>query len=1114
MHSVLAARTDFSLGESILTTEDLVEEAERIGQKTIAFSDTMSLSALIDLSEKAKEHEIGVIPGVRLRMTDDPGWRPGPGEKKKHMPRAHFISAYALTEAGLKALFRLLTLANSEARFYYVPKLGWSDLYAELDAIDVGDLAFVIGDELSALEHPDAEGIAKRISQGSEHVYAGMVAIDTPYFGRCNQIAAGLCALPGVEPLVIRPALYCKGQADAQEIMTGICEGSKITDGWFRSRYKRDLHLQSFGEMMPEVKACILHLRQRGVADAKEIFTAGMQNTDAFVDAARYRWEKMPVSLPRMAPDEFQAVVDECRKGWKERFAAEVFGHKPGQKELNEVYMPRLKYELGILKELEFSGYFLLVQEIVQFAKKSDILVGPGRGSVGGSLVAYLMGITECDPIRFELMFERFINPERIDLPDADLDFMSERRHEVVEYLVSKYGRSKVGGVSNYGRLAAASAIRDVGRIIGIPEKDFSVSKMVPKKHGANVPLPECREAVAEIDQFAQAYSEIWPVMELLEGKVRNMSQHAAGLVIAGVDLCDRAVIEKRKDNEVVCWDKRTVENMGLVKIDILGLSNLDHIALALEYISERHGHKPAIGRIPLDDPDVIDRFARGKTTGIFQFESGGMRGLLKELGADGTLSFEEIAAASALYRPGPMESGMMESFSRRKQGYEPIEYDHPLMEPILKPTYGVIVYQEQVMKISQAIAGYTGPEADNLRKIMGKKLPEKMAKERDKFVRGCVETIQCVEEWAGALFDKIEGFAGYGFNRSHSVEYSLISYQSMWLKVHYPVEFYAAALTIMPEEKLPGLIKEAAQDGITVAMPDINKSTDRFEIVTDKSLAIPFQRVKGISEKTAAAIMQARSSGPFSDKADFLARVEKRRCNIRHQDILDRIGAFARIEPGQLPADHPDRVRDQIELIPGLVTANVMIGRDMHRDKLTRGELSKVVDEYRDQAGDASMPVKPHFGRKPRFMIVSDAPNNEDDRNGVMGYGMSNSAVTEALAEAGLDMTAVYWTALCKVPKADRQVTPEQIALYRKYLEREIDLLKPPIIVMLGSVTTRFFLPGFKGKASDAAGKVEYNADFDANLIVAFSPGEIYHAPEKQENMNAVFAKVAELLD
>ena len=1119
MHTMLAIRTHFSVGESVLTPEKAVEEAVAIGQSVVAITDTMSVTGMIDFSTRARKADIRPLIGTRLRLTDAPEWRPEKGEKKKHMPRVYYLTVYPRTEAGMKAIYRLLTLANSEDRFYYVSKLGFADLYKELDTLDPGDLVVVYGDEQSVLEHPQIHEIAGRIDRLVDHRFAALMPVNTPYHGRCNLVARELCDAGLAKPLVLRPVLYgIEDYPAVLDIIGGVMDNASITDGWFKMRFAQNLKPLKPSDMTEEVKAAALHLSKRGVglSDAVVLFREGLRNTEELVSLIGFEWTKQPVSLPVMAPDEFSAVISECKKGWAERFSAQVFGHAPSREELEKVYKPRLKYELEILRKLDFSGYFLLVQDIVRYAKSNDILVGPGRGSVGGSLVAYLMGITECDPIRFELLFERFINPERIDLPDADLDFMSERRHEVVEYLVMKYGEKRVAGVSNFGTLQAASAIRDIAKVVNIPSQDASVSKFTPKLHGANVPLPECAAKVPEIGKFAEKYDVAWDIMVRLEGTIRNFSQHAAGIVVGGVDLEERAVIERRKEGSVVCWDKRMVEEQGLVKVDILGLRTLDLIALTLGYIRERHGKRVDLSRIPLDDPKVLDNFAKARTTGIFQFESSGMRSLLRKIAASGIITFEDITAATALYRPGPMESGMMDSFHLRKSGMESVNYDHPLMEPILKTTFGVIVYQEQVMQISRVIAGYSGAEADKLRKIMGKKLPEEMRKERSKFVEGCVATIQCNDEWAGALFDKIEGFAGYGFNRSHSIEYTLISYQAMWLKTNFPVEFYAAGLTLMDTDKLPGLIADAEAFGVEIDMPDINLSTDRFEILTDTRVIIPFQRIKGVSEKTAEAILTARKAGAFKNKADFVSRVERRRCNISHQDKLDRVGAFARIEPGQRPAKDPSRTPDQIELIPGLISAHVQVQRDMNTCKLTREAIADNVSAYTTRYGLSGehpdgLVLPPSFPKTPRFMVVLDSPDRNDEGNGVI-YG--SGTITEALEAANTDRSDAFITAMIRRPKVGGRITQPELDRYRSYLDRELEILKPPLVVLLGTNAVRGFFPDFKGKVSDAAGKVIYDRDRDMNFVIGFNPGEIWHDPSKQDLLNKVFQVAAEIIN
>ncbi len=1121
MHSILTARSHFSIGESILSVEELVDQAVAASAKAVAVTDTMSVTGMIDFTNRATKAGIKPIIGCRLRIVDDPTWRKPKtvaGTPKAKMPPEYYMNWYVLSEKGLNALFRLLSLANSTEYFYYTPKIGFKDLFEAIADLKKDDVVLTTGDGNSIIHHPNAEAILRDlVTVLGDNFFFSLLPVATPYFDTLNKKAIEFQALmPHANLLVTRPSFYPRAAADAADIMNAITRNVRVSDLWINSPHNRDFHPMATTELVEEMKGSIQRLRARGVANAKECFIKGLKNTEVLADRVSFVWKKQPVSLPKMAPDEFLAMVDLCKKGWAKRFAVSTFGHQPTAEELRDVYQPRLKYELGVLKTLGFAGYFLLVHDVVQFAKNSGILVGPGRGSVGGSLVAYLLGITDCDPIRFGLLFERFINPDRIDLPDADLDFMSERRHEVIEYLVKTYGDKRVAGISNFSTLGPASAIREVGRVFGLQESEYRCSKLVPKKHGQSLPLEDAAAEVAEIAAFAAKNALLWTNCLKLEGVMRNLAQHAAGVVVGGVDLVERAVVENRGE-QVVNWDKRIVEDQGLVKMDILGLSTLDLIDLTLKYIRSRHSKKINLLNIPLDDPKVLESFAKGKTVGVFQFESGGMRRLLKELGADGVIAFDDITAATALYRPGPMDSGMMESYYLRKQGREPVEYDHPLLEPVLADTYGVMVYQEQVMKAAREVAGYTMADADKLRKIMGKKLPAEMAKERGKFVDGCVKTTGMHPDFAGELFDKIEKFAGYGFNKSHSVEYTLISYQSAWLKTHYPVEFFAAALTLMKDDKLPALLKDAELAGIEVVYPDINLSTDKFEILTDTKLIIPFNRVKGVAATTTNAIIKARKAGPFKSKEDLEARVERRVCNVKHRDILERIGAFASVDPTAKSQRHPDRIVDQRDLIPGLVVATVPVGRDFPTDKFTKAKIVEIMQEYREKHGPEGdgdgWPVKLRFGANAQFMVISDAPSNEEEQLG-MAYGTMFNYVETALEANGLMRKDGYWTALIKRCKEGKQVSPAEIATYLPYLQREIEVLKPPIIVLLGSTTVRQFISDFKGKASEAAGQIIYSKELDANLIVGFSPGEIWHSPEKQDDMNAVFAAVASLLE
>lgn len=621
MFTMLACRSDYSIGESVLSPEQLVKAAKEMGQSVVGLTDTMSATGLVDLFTAAKKEGIGALLGVRLRISPDVTWRPKKelGEKKKHMPKEHFLTLYVRSEAGLCAAFRLLTLAQQEPQFYYHAKLSWEDVRDEVAQLTAADYALLLGDEQSALQAPNFRQIVTDCIRLKLETYLPLVLIDTPYYGRVNKVAIQIHeTCPSIPLLAVRPVLYEQGGADIQEIMSGVCENIPFSDGRFRSRYNRDLHPLGVKDFAAHAVGCAQHLVKRGVGNPGPLIKQAIDNTVPFASASTYQWVKKAPSLPKLADDEYAAVVHECREGFKRRFSTPMFGHMPTLDEQRDLYLPRLAMELDTLKRLGFSSYFLNVQEIVQFAKSSGIRVGPGRGSVGGSLVAYLMGITDIDPIRFGLLFERFINPERIDLPDADLDFMSTRRGEVIDHLIDRFGEDRVAGVTNFSTLGSASAIRDISRLAGIPKSQYSVSKMVPKEHGQPVGLEKAAEEVAAIGEFAQQHDALWSLMLRLQGKIRSMGQHAAGVVVAGAPLTDFAALERRKNGFCVNWDKRVIEEQGLIKMDVLGLSTLDVIEHALRYIEEGTGRRIEIDQIPLDDPDTLRAFAEGRTTGVF----------------------------------------------------------------------------------------------------------------------------------------------------------------------------------------------------------------------------------------------------------------------------------------------------------------------------------------------------------------------------------------------------------------------------------------------------------------------------------------------------------------
>ena len=730
-------RSDFSIGESLLQTHVIAKKAKELGYESIALVDTMTVNSMIDFAQKAKKAGIKPIVGCRLRVYNDPTYRP-PSKRSGEVaqPNPFFMpKVYALNESGLKSIMKLLTKGSSQEYFYYHARVGLKEVLA------LEDVAVSTGDLYGLFSHPDAANIFAQlqIRFGNNKVFTELVPVDTPLFDTMNAKALNIARTHVSPTLLTYPAMY-EDTADAKslEVLAAISTNTQMSSEWRSVQYVQDFTLDAPGRLVDRMKAAHARAEKWNGVNEPLLWAQAAANVETLASMCEYEFKKKPACLPKMADNEFVVLGKKCIEGWKRRFTSPVLGYLPPKEKLPE-YQERLKFELETLKNMGFAGYFLLVDDLVNWSKSNGVIVGPGRGSVGGSLVAYLLGITDVDPIRFDLLFERFINPERLDLPDADLDFMSSRRHLVVEYLTAKYGADRVAGISNYATLASASALRDAGRICGMNGLDLMATKLVPKEHGQSFTLTEATKTVPELEKFREEHEDVWNHALKLEGCMRSLGQHAAGIIVAGEPLIERAVVETRSDSPVVNWDKRTVEDWGLIKMDLLGLSTLDVLEIAKQYIKARHGKVINYTKLPLEEPDIMEAFGRGDTTGVFQFESGGMKKLLRSLAEGGTLTFEDITAATALYRPGPMDSGLMDDFVAIKQGKRAISYDHPKMESALKSTYGVIVYQEQVMQVAVDLAGFSGADADKLRKIMGKKLKSEMEEQKEKFVKGAV---------------------------------------------------------------------------------------------------------------------------------------------------------------------------------------------------------------------------------------------------------------------------------------------------------------------------------------------------------------------------------------
>jgi DNA polymerase-3 subunit alpha len=629
----------------------------------------------------------------------------------------------------------------------------------------------------------------------------------------------------------------------------------------------------------------------RSPSEMKEIFKdvpEAITNTTEIASRCNLELDFKKIHLPKYEPPSGESKEDYlknlCEEGLKKRFS-----------DVTPQIRDRLEYELKVIINMGFVSYFLIVWDFIHYAKSQGIPVGPGRGSAAGSLVSYLLGITDLDPLKYGLLFERFLNPERLGMPDIDIDFCYERRPEVIDYVTKKYGQENVAQIITFGTMQARAVVRDVGRVMGVEYAEVDrIAKMIPSE--LDTTLKSALESEPELKNLYQNDQQVGKLINIalaLEGLNRHASVHAAGVVIADRPLNNYMPLFKTGDDQITSgYSMGILEKIGLLKMDFLGLRTLTVVNETIKLIKEIHGKDIDIEKLPLDDQQTYKLLAAAKTMGVFQVESSGMRDLLKKLVPD---RFEDLIALLALYRPGPIGSGMLDDFMKRKHNLTPIKYEHPKLEPILKETYGIMLYQEQVMQIASSMAGFSLAQADLLRKAMGKKIPEILEKERKNFVTGCVKN-NIKESLASRIFDLIEYFSGYGFNKSHSTAYALISYRTAYLKANYPVEFMTALLTSERDntDKVVEYVNEAEHMGISILSPDINTSEVLFKVVDQKTISFGLLAVKNVGAGAAESIVKARNEGgKFNSLEDLCKRVDLRLANKKVLEALIKCGAM-----------------------------------------------------------------------------------------------------------------------------------------------------------------------------------------------------------------------------
>ncbi len=878
----LHLHTEYSLVDGMCRIKPLMEAVVAGGMPAVALTDQANLFALVKFYRAAQAAGIKPIIGVDLWL-DDP-------ERPEAPQRVVLLAQHT---QGYRNLTELVSRAYVEGQRNDRPVANprWLEGASEgLIALcgkdsDIGR-ALLAGDER----------LAERLARHWAALFPDRFYLEVSRTGRSGDedhlhaavALAGHLDLPLVASNDVR--FLKREDYEAHEARVCIHQGHTLDDPRRPREYSEEQYLKSADEMrelfadLPEAVENTLEIAKRCNLE----LTLGKHFLPDF---------PIPEGMT-----EAEYFTQQAKEGLERRLDQLFDRNAPDFAERRRPYDQRLQTELDVIIQMGFPGYFLIVADFIQWAKKNGIPVGPGRGSGAGSLVAYALTITDLDPLAYDLLFERFLNPERVSMPDFDVDFCMEGRDRVIDYVARRYGRDKVSQIITYGSMAAKAVVRDVGRVLGHPYGFVDqIAKLIPFELGMTLERAlEQEEALRERYENEDEVRELIDLAKKLEGLTRNAGKHAGGVVIAPSRLTDFTPLycEPGGEGLVTQFDKDDVEAVGLVKFDFLGLRTLTIIDWALDNIARQSGERLDISRIPLDDPATFRLLKNSETTAVFQLESRGMKELISRLQPD---CFEDIVALVALFRPGPLQSGMVDDFINRKHGRAKVEYPHPALEPILKPTYGVILYQEQVMQIAQVLAGYTLGGADLLRRAMGKKKPEEMAKQREIFMKGATER-GVNPQVAEHIFDLMEKFAGYGFNKSHSAAYALVSYQTAWLKAHHPAAFMAAVMSSDMDntDKVVTFIDEARRMGLDVLPPDINTCDYRFTVRDERTILYGLGAIKGVGQSAINAILEARGEGPFADLFDFCRRVDLKRVNRRVLETLIRAGALDRLGPNR----------------------------------------------------------------------------------------------------------------------------------------------------------------------------------------------------------------------
>lgn len=1052
----------YSTLDGLSKIDEIIEKTKKIGVKSVVITDHASISSMPELFKKAHEANLNPIIGCEFYLTDSTDGIKG--EKRYH------LNVLAKNWLGVESIMRQLTLANDQ--FYHRPRLSFEQ------SLDFENCIISTACCIGILAHNEYEAkvAAYRAMYGDDfyleimpHIVKDKDGIDLQEI--VNIRALRLSKEYSIKLLATNDCHYVEQKdGDTQKALLALQYHKRLEEMEIDGN---PYYMRSIDEMV-----AAFHKNCPYVSSVE--FVNALKTTTEIEGKCNIEMPKFEVFLPQIYEDEDSVAIQLILDGWNTK----VSGIVPIAKQPE--YMERVQYEISVIQGLGFMRYFLIVQDIIKFATESDIMTGSARGSSAGSLVCYLMGITRVDPMKFGLYFERFLNPERIDLPDIDMDFEDGRRQEVFDYIFNKYGTDKTARINTFGKMLCNGAFRDVARLYGImPLKINDLSKQIEG--------PESFDTVPDLISFGKKHPEIVALAKSLNGTIRQVGVHACGICVSQYPLSKVSAVERRKDSsgvplKVINWDKTECENFGLLKFDVLGLTTLSILNRALHLIKDNKGIDIDLDAIKLDDTKTIRQFDLGNCAGVFQFEGAGMQNILKSIPVN---DFETITAITALYRPGSLESGQTTKYINIKAGNEYESYEIPELEPILKETAGTIVYQEQVMRIFAELGGFSWAHADKMRKIIGKKLgEEEFNKHKVDFIAGCdrnkINTIA-----ADDLFERMSKFASYAFNKAHAVSYTIISFWAMYLKVHYPVEFLAGYMNHVKDAN--DMVKEIDRLKIKLRLPDVNLSTDKYEVSKGELIA-PLTAIKGVGSKAVSSIIEARKSGKFVNLDDLKARVNRRVVNVRVIKLMEDAGAFEKsFGMTNANTEAGDKSKSELMAIFSKMPKLTLEGRC---DTVAYSQFAREFKMCGKLVHNTLM--LPVFDGTeyniPPIMVINSSQKNEQKHlkaNGTKHF----MDVAESI---GFKKSDFYYTGTTKCFFESGVIPSNECATKcQDFLIQEIKAVRPKLIMCCNSSLIQT-LSGKKATMGKMNGNVIYNKEYDAYVLFSHSPQYAYYQPDK----------------